>query len=82
MKVSIAEARANLSKLLHAAGQGKEVIITDHNEPKFRVVPIEPAFPLPPEGNYDKFMKEFRPIRQKKSAKAGAEMIREERDER
>lgn len=80
MKVSIAEARANLSKLLHSASQGEEVIITDRNKPKFRVVPIEPAFPLPPEENYERFMKEFCPIRQKKSAKTSVELIREERD--
>jgi prevent-host-death family protein len=46
--VSIQEAQAKLSELIHALTAGEEVIITEHNQPVARLVPPVSPSPRPP----------------------------------
>lgn len=80
MKVSIAKARAELSKILQLVEKGEEVVITDHNEPKFQIIPIYGKFSLPSESAYSKFLEQFQPVSLKRGAKSSLDLIREERD--
>lgn len=45
---SIAEAKAQLSRLIRRAGKGREVVITRHGKPVARLQPI-----APPQGRVD-----------------------------
>ncbi len=42
-RASIAALRAQLSKYVEAAGAGEEILVTDHNKPVARLVPIAAA---------------------------------------
>ena len=46
--ISIQEAQAKLSELIHGLTPGAEVIITEDNQPVARLVPAESTPPCPP----------------------------------
>ena len=81
MKVSIASLKNGLSKYLKAVSKGAEVIITDHNQPRFKITRIEGVEPTATVKEYEAFMKTFKPITQQSGAQTSAEMIRKMRDE-
>ncbi len=47
--IGLFEAKTHLSELVARAEQGEEVIITRHNKPVAKLVPIMPVTEVPPE---------------------------------
>jgi prevent-host-death family protein len=74
--VSLAEAKAQLSRLIDKVESGEEVVITRHGRAVARVAPVEqPRKPIDFEA-LAKFRKTVPPLR-----KSSAELLREMRDE-
>lgn len=63
MKVNIANLRNDLAKYLNEVKAGREVIVTDHNEPVAKIVPLLPAQKSIDVSNW---FKDHPPVRTKK----------------
>ncbi|MBI3298890.1 MAG: type II toxin-antitoxin system prevent-host-death family antitoxin [Elusimicrobia bacterium] len=81
MKVySIARLKDGLSSIVAEVAKGAEVVVTDHNRPVARIVPISRVPPLPA-GDLSR-LREAKPLRLGRRAKlSSAQLVRRIRDE-
>ncbi len=76
---SIAKLKAGLSSALADVARGGEIVITDHNRPVARIVPVSRVPPLP---DCDpKTLLRSPPLPLRRGAKSSAALVRRMRDE-
>jgi len=76
---SIAELKAGLSSFVREAAAGHEILVTDHNRPAAKLVPVSRIPPLPKADLKDFFRRT--PMKTKKGTPDSATLIRQIRDE-
>lgn len=79
MRVNIGNLRNELSKYLSEVKSGKEVIVTDHNEPVAKIVPLTTRSLV--KSNLAEWLKEHPPVQPRKRLKAFSDLVRQMRDE-
>ncbi len=75
---SIAKLKDGLSSIVADVAKGGEVLITDHNRPVARLVPVSRIAPLP-KINLAR-LRAIKPIKLPRGAKSSTQIIRELRD--